>query len=107
MSFPAHSSLHTRPELEQCWRLRLDESVEHYRAAAECYRELRIQQGTSTEPDAALTAAAQLQAQALAECMRVLQIFSDYVMFGKTTEDRSLPDSSGGKARELIHDLNS
>ena len=106
MRFPESSSLHTRLELERWWRLRLDEAVEHYRAAAERYRELRLQQGTSIEPDAALTAAAQLQAQALAECMCVLQIFSDYVLFGKTPEDRNLPAPSRGKTRELIHDLN-
>ncbi len=87
----------TRPQLEDLWRLKLEEVRTHYQAAAAHHRKL-LQDGVEQHPASsmngsdAMVRARRAEADALAEYMRVLQIFTDLTVHGKLP-DEELPTS--------------
>ena len=86
----------TRQELEDSWRLRLEETQVRYREATEQYRKLLQAQpdGRPLKRDGALALARQAKSQALADYMRVLQIFTELTVNGKMPEARSVAGSN-------------
>ena len=62
----------TREALERFWRLRLDETHERYEAAV---------------ADTAQVLARRAKSEALAEYKRVLQIFTDLIVYGKEPKE--------------------
>jgi len=73
-----------RQELEESWRLRLDETLNRYHTATEAYRGLLQQQpeGMPPGPDGAGGLARQAESEALAEYTHVLRIFTDLTLHG-------------------------
>jgi hypothetical protein len=88
----------TRQDLEESWRLRLEETQDHYSEARERYRELLHERpgGLAPSPDRALTLARQAELQARTEYTRVLRIFTDLTVYGKMPAER-LAASVGGE----------
>jgi hypothetical protein len=86
----------TRQALEDSWRLRLEETQVRYREATEQYRKLLQAQsdGRPLNPDGALALARHAESQALADYMRVLQIFTELTVNGKMPQTRSVAGSS-------------
>ena len=86
----------TRQELEDLWRLRLEETQVRYREATEQFRKLLRAQPDERplNPDAALALARHAKSQALADYMRVLQIFTALTVNGKMPEARSVAGSN-------------
>lgn len=77
----------TRRELEDTWRIRLEQAMSRYRAANQEYRALleSSPEGRPTSPESPLAQARQAESDALAEYTRVLRIFSDLTIYGKLT----------------------
>ena len=74
-----------RQELEDTWRLKLEDASTRYKLAHECYqKELEEQgRGLSGSEAGALSGARQEESQSLAEYSRVLKIFTDLTVDGK------------------------
>jgi hypothetical protein len=89
-------SLGTRQTLEDSWRLRLEETQFRYREATNHYRKLLQERpdGTPHHPDRDLALARQAQAEALAEYIRVLRMFTELTVNGKMPEERSVAGSN-------------
>jgi CheY-like chemotaxis protein len=87
-----------RHELEESWRLRLEESQQKYQKATETYRSLlRLEQnGRYPDPDSALARARQAESEALMEYSRVLRIFTDLTIHGKMPEQQTFTTFSEG-----------
>ena len=87
----------TRQELEDSWRLRLEETLIRYREATQQYRKLLQAQpdGRPLNPDGALALARSAESQALADYMGVLRIFTELTVNGKMPEARSAAGSNG------------
>jgi hypothetical protein len=86
----------TRQDLEDLWRLRLEETQVRYREATEQYRKVLQGQadGRALNPDAALALARHAKSQALADYMRVLRMFTELTVNGKMPEVRSVAGSN-------------
>lgn len=88
----------TRQDLEESWRLRLEETQDHYSEVRQRYRKLlqELPGGQAASPDRALALARQAELQARAEYTRVLRIFTDLTVYGKVPAER-LAASVGGE----------
>lgn len=80
-----------RQQLEEFWRLKVEEAASRYRAATAQYRTMMEEQsgGTTRGPDAtdALMRARQAETQALAEYTHVLRMFADLTIRDKVPEE--------------------
>jgi hypothetical protein len=87
----------TRQMLEDCWRLRLEETRVHYRKATDQYRKLLQDQpaGRPQDPNGALALARQAESEARAEYARVLRVFTELIVNGKMPEERSVAGWNG------------
>lgn len=87
----------SQKELEESWRLRLEEALCQYHATRDEYHSLLagVPDGVPPNPDGALARARQAESMALAEYRRVLQIFTDLTIHGKLPEDQSASGSRG------------
>jgi hypothetical protein len=73
-------------QLEEAWRLRLEEALVAYRCATSEYEKLSARQQTNgrlPEPDSPLAQARSAQSDAFLEYTRILGVFSDLVIHGK------------------------
>lgn len=88
-----------REQLEESWRLKLEEASNRYRVATAEYRAMLEEQsdGTTRGPDAtdALMRARQAESQALAEYTNVLRMFTDLTIHGKVPEGQWAAGSNG------------
>jgi CheY-like chemotaxis protein len=88
-----------RQQLEETWRLKLEQASGRYKAANEEYRTMLEEQndGQRVGPDAtdALMHARQAESQALAEYTHALRNFTDATVRDKVPEERSAADSNG------------
>ena len=86
-------------QLEESWRLKLEEASSRYRAATAEYRTMLEEQrdGATPGPDAtdALMRARQAESQALAEYTHVLRMFADLTIRGKPPEEQPAAGSNG------------
>ena len=87
----------TRREVEDSWRLRLEETHVRYRQATQHYRELLEAQleATPYNPNGALALARQAESQALSEYVRVLKIFTELTVNGQMPNHQSVGGSDG------------
>jgi hypothetical protein len=87
----------TRQEVEDYWRLRLEETQVRYREATGHYRKLLQEQpkGTPYNPNGALALARQAESQALAEYTRLLRIFTRLTANGQMPKHQSVGGSDG------------
>jgi len=78
-----------RHELEEAWRRRLEQTLHQYRGATTEYRKLLQEEpdGRPPSPDSALARARQAESEALMEYSRVLRIFTDLTIHGKSPEE--------------------
>jgi CheY-like chemotaxis protein len=88
-----------RQQLEETWRLKLEQVSGRYKAANEAYRTMLEEQndGQGGGPDAtdALMSARQAESQALAEYTHVQRNFTDVTVRDKVPEEQSAADSNG------------
>jgi len=88
-----------REQLDESWRLKVEEASGRYRDASAQYRKMLEQQtdAATRGPDAsgALMRARQAQSQALAEYSRLLRIFTDLTVHGKAPEEQPAAGSNG------------
>lgn len=96
-----------RQQLEESWRLKLEDASSRYRAANAEYRTMLEQQGDGATrgPDAtdALARARQAETQALAEYTQVLRKFTDLTIHGKAPEEQPATGSNG---RVTVREVN-
>ena len=86
----------TRQEVEDYWRLRLEETQVRYGEAKEQYRKfLQAQPDGRPQSPSALELARQAESQARVEFTRVLRIFTDLTVNGRMPEERSVSGSNG------------
>src|SRR5260370_5648369 len=86
-----------RREVEDSWRLRLEETQGRYREAKEQYRKFLQAQpdGRPHSPNGALALAREAESQARVEYTRVLRLFTELTVNGKMPEERSVGGSNG------------
>jgi len=86
-TFP--TSTLARHELEDIWRVRLEQSHQRYHEATTEYRKLLQQERDGRPPslNSPLACARQAESEALMEYSRFLQIFTDLTIHGKLPED--------------------
>jgi CheY-like chemotaxis protein len=90
-----------RQKLEELWRARLDHAVKCYQAATNEYRNLLQEEpdGRPPSPDSPFARARQAESGALMEYSRVLKIFTDLMVHGKTPDeyarDSAVPSAGG------------
>ena len=85
-----------RREVEDSWRLRLEETQARYLEAKEQYREFLQAQPDGRPPSpSALELARQAESRARVEFTRVLRIFTELTVNGKMPEERSVSGSNG------------
>jgi hypothetical protein len=84
----------TRHELEEFWRLKLEESRARYQAATTYHRTLRNGQ-RERDSSEALARARQAESLALAEYTRLLRLFTDLTVHGKLPGQDSAASSGG------------
>jgi len=78
-----------RHELEEAWRLRVEEALQTYREATEEYRRVLREEpdGQPPDPESILARARQTESEALMEYSRLLRIFTDLTIHGKLPEE--------------------
>lgn len=100
-AFPA-----MRQQLEESWRLKLEEASSRYKAANAEYRMMLDEQsdGAIRVPAATdtLMRARQAESEALAEYTHVLRMFTDLTVHGKAPEEESV---AGSKARVTVGEV--
>jgi len=82
-----------REQLEESWRLKLEEASSRYKAATAEYRTMLAEQSVATD---ALMRARQAESRALAEYAQVLRTFADLTIHGKVPEEQPAAGSNGG-----------
>jgi hypothetical protein len=88
-SAAAAGAARQRYEIEDIWRAKLDAAFDRFSAASEEYRRI-LESRTDTGPalsDDSLERARKIRTEALAECSRLLHIFSDLTLHGKKPEE--------------------
>jgi CheY-like chemotaxis protein len=85
--FPA--STIARRQLEDTWRLRVEQALQRYNEATTEYRRLLQEEpdGQPPSPDSGLARARQAESEALMEFSRICRIFTDLTIHGKLAED--------------------
>jgi CheY-like chemotaxis protein len=95
-----------RHELEETWRLRLEQCQQRYLTATTEYRRLLQEEpdGRPPSPDSALARARQAESETLKEYSRLLQIFTDLTLHGKLPDEAAAAcsDRSYGKDGTMI-----
>jgi hypothetical protein len=78
-----------RHQLEETWRLRVEQALQQYRAATMEYRRLLQEEpdGRFPCPDGALARVRQVESDALIEYSRSLKMFSDLTIHGEPPEE--------------------
>ena len=86
-----------RQELEESWRLKLQEAQNRYQVATREYRNVLQEQPEWLTPsaDGPVVQTRQAESQALAEYTRVLRVFTDLTVHGK------MPDEQGATGSDL------
>ena len=87
-----------RQQLEESWRLKLEEASSRYRAANAEYRTMMEEQSDrNAGPDAtdALMRARQAESEALAKYTHVLRMFTDLTLNDKAPEEQSAAGRTG------------
>ena len=84
-----------RREVEDSWRLRLEEAQARYLEAKEQYRKFLQAQPDGSHSPSALELARQAESRARVEYTRVLRIFTELTVDGKMPEERSVSGSNG------------
>ena len=83
-------------EVVDSWRLRLEETQDHYREAKKQYREsLQAQPDGRPLCPSDLELARQAESRARVEFTRMLRIFTELTVHGKMPEERSVAGSNG------------
>jgi hypothetical protein len=79
----------TKRQLQDSWRVRLEESQARYQKAKEQYRELLQKQpdGVSHDSKGALALALQAQSEAFDEYKQILRAFTELALNGKIPEE--------------------
>jgi CheY-like chemotaxis protein len=81
----------TPRDLEECWRLKLQEAHARYQAATTHYRRMLDEQPEGLSPglDSSLSRARETETRALVEYSRVLTIFTDLTVHGKVPDQQA------------------
>jgi CheY-like chemotaxis protein len=103
---PFRSPRIARQEMEDAWRLKLEQALERYRAATREYRTVLRQEPDRSIPDLAkaIDGARTAESEALREYSRVLRIFTDLAIHGKLPEEGSdaKPEIVGERSMEQV-----
>src|SRR6185295_15568686 len=95
-----------RQNLEDVWRMKLEEASNRYKAANVCYRKKLEEQskGLCNDEDAsaALIGAQQEESQTLAEYLRILKMFTDLTVYGKIPREQQAGTRVGLREARLI-----
>ena len=82
--YPAHS----RQEIENLWRARLEQARQRYDSAKAQYMLLLgLRRGSAFGEDQVLAAARQSESAALTEYTRILRIFTELTLYGRLPGD--------------------
>ena len=91
-------------ELEESWRVRLNQARGCYQAATARYEKALQEEpdGISLAPEGSLAVARQQVSETLAEYMHVLGIFTDLTLYGGTPEEKPPATAAGAKTAQRV-----